>query len=700
MRLWWCDVSQITTLKGVGPKCAERLAHLHIFTVQDLLFHLPLRYEDRSRIHDIATLQAGDRVLIEGVVQSTQLVGARRYLKCVMMDATGATIDLIFFHFAKTHQKRLSYLRGTVRCFGEVRRGFSGHLEIVHPEYALSEHIISGSVLSLSPCLSPVYPTTKGVFQITWRKLMRQALQLLQQENYLPELLPESILKEFNFFSLTKALELIHFPPVEVNPVELLEGRHPAQQRLIFEELIAHQLGLQQLRHCARSNVAIAIPATNRFSKHLLAQLSFQLTRAQDRVIAEIQQDLMRSTPMLRLVQGDVGSGKTIMSCFAALQVIEAGYQVALMAPTEILAEQHFQNFSRWLTPLGISVEILLGKQTITVHNAVQSRLRSGEIQLIIGTHALFQDDIEFKNLALLIIDEQHRFGVHQRLALMEKGLKTGYFPHQLIMTATPIPRTLAMTAYADLDFSVIDELPPGRKPISTVLISSTKRDEVIARARVHCQSKKQAYWICTLIDESEIVQCQAAETTAHHLQELLHELRVGLIHGRLKSDEKSAMMEAFQRGDIHLLVATTVVEVGVDVSNASLMIIENPERLGLAQLHQLRGRVGRGDNASFCVLLYQHPLSDIAKKRLTVMRETQDGFLIAEEDLQMRGPGDVLGSRQSGLMQLRVADLIRDQHLLPVVQTVSQLLVKNYPQTVVQLTQRWVGSDIKYIHA
>ncbi|MCX7121343.1 MAG: ATP-dependent DNA helicase RecG [Gammaproteobacteria bacterium] len=688
----------ITTLKGVGPKCAELLAHLNILTVQDLLLHLPLRYEDRSRIYSLSEVKPGDRVLIEGVIESVQIVGARRYLKCVVRDGA-RVIDLVFYYFAPSHHQRLLALRGRVRCFGEVRFGFSGHLEITHPEYASVDQIVADSVLSLSPCLLPVYPATKGLQQNVLRKLMRQALLLLLKENILPELLPDAILKEFNFLPLNEALQFIHFPPINVNAEALLQGKHPAFQRLIIEELIAHQLSLQQLRRTAQLNVSISLSRAHEYEKKLLAQLPFQLTNAQNRVLAEIQNDLQKTTPMLRLIQGDVGSGKTVVACFAALNAIAQGFQVALMAPTEILSGQHFKNFVLWLSPLGVKVDLLLGRQSAAERKLIKSKLIAGEINLIIGTHALFQSDVEFKNLSLLIIDEQHRFGVHQRLALMEKGLKSGIFPHQLIMTATPIPRTLAMTAYADLDFSVIDELPPGRKPISTILISASKRDEIIARVKEHCRVS-QAYWICTLIDESELLQCQAAETTFNILKKELSELRVGLIHGRLKSDEKNIIMSAFQNGEIDLLVATTVVEVGVDVANASLMIIENPERLGLSQLHQLRGRVGRGSEASFCVLLYQHPLSDIAKKRLSLMRETQDGFVIAEQDLQMRGPGDVLGARQSGLMQLRIADLMRDQHLLSIAQALSQQLISHHLISVPLLIQRWIAAEIKYLHA
>jgi ATP-dependent DNA helicase RecG len=688
----------ITTLKGVGPKCAELLSHLHFLSVEDLLFHLPLRYEDRSKIHVIASVKPGDHVLVEGDIHDIQIVGARQYVRCTLSDNSGASIDLTFFYFTQGHQKRLLAMRGRVRCFGEIRRGFSGHLEIVHPEYAAVNQISEGSVLTLSPCLSPIYPTTKGLQQITLRKLMKQALEILQRENTLPELLPDTLLQQFNFLSLTKALEIVHFPPLDANPDILLQVKHPAQQRLIFEELLAHQLSLQQLRRETQKNQAIALPIQNQLASQFMSQLPFQLTGAQARVVSEIQQDLNQSKPMLRLVQGDVGSGKTVVSAIAALQAIEAGFQVALMVPTEILSEQHYHTFLSGFSPLGICVELLLGRQTASEQRDIKSRLASGDIHLIIGTHALFQQDVEFKNLALLIIDEQHRFGVHQRLSLMKKGLKTGFFPHQLIMTATPIPRTLAMTAYADLDFSVIDELPPGRKPILTTLISATRRDEVIDRVRANCELKKQAYWVCTLIDESEMLQCQAAETTAAQLREQLPTLQIGLIHGRLKSMEKNAVMEKFVSGEIDLLVATTVIEVGVDVANASLMIIENPERLGLSQLHQLRGRVGRGDAASFCALLYQHPLSEIAKQRLSVMRETQDGFVIAEQDLQMRGPGDVLGVRQSGLMQLRVADLIRDQHLLSIVQTVGQQLIKDHPELISKIAGRWVGAQAQYL--
>lgn len=688
----------ITTLKGAGPKIAERLSQINIFTLQDLLFHLPSRYEDRSRIYSFSEIKPGNRVLIEGAIQSLHFMGARKYLKCVVSDGLHQ-LDLIFYYYTAGHYKNLLKQTGIMRFFGEVRIGFSGHLEITHPEYAPVNEITGDSTLSLSPCLLPIYSTTKGLTQPTIRKFMQQALRLLSQETVLPELMPDAILTQFNFLPLHDALQLIHFPPIDIDPTQLLTHQHPAQQRFIFEELIAHQLMLQKMRQSTRKNTSIALPIAAQLERQFKNKLAFELTGAQERVLADIQQDLSQSTPMLRLVQGDVGSGKTVVAVMAALQALNAGYQVAFMAPTEILCEQHYGTFLQWLSHLSISVALLTGRQTLAEQKSIKSKLLSGDIRLIVGTHALFQQDVQFKNLALFVIDEQHRFGVQQRLALMEKGLSNGYFPHQLIMTATPIPRTLAMTAYADLDISVIDELPAGRKPISTVLVSADRRDEMIERVKAHCQSA-QAYWVCTLIDESDAVQCQAAETTAQTLQKQLPGLRIGLVHGRLKSDEKNAMMQAFKAGEIDLLVATTVVEVGVDVANATLIVIENPERLGLAQLHQLRGRVGRGRDASFCVLLYQHPLSEIAKKRLSIMRETQDGFVIAEHDLTIRGPGDVLGVRQSGLATLRMADLMRDRHLLSNAHSVGQEIVKKYPDVVPLLIERWVGAEIKYLQA
>lgn len=689
----------VTLLKGAGPKCAERLAQLNIVTVQDLLFHLPFRYEDRTRVYRIAEIKPGDRVLFEGRVQSLEFFGRKRYLRCVIVDDTHRQIDIVFFQFGHYHEKHLAGIKGPIRFFGEAQIGLMGRLQIAHPEYIAMVDMQDNGALSLSPCLLPVYPSVKGLSQILWRKLMRQALVLLDKNN-LPELFPEIILKNFELFSLSEALHWIHFPPIEVNLSQLKRCQHPAQKRLIMEELLAHQLHLQASRAVLRQNTAYSIKINENQKEKLLSQLPFQLTQAQRRVLAEIENDLTCSAPMLRLVQGDVGSGKTIVGCFAALQVIANGYQAAFMAPTEILAEQHYQNFLKWLSPLGVEVILLTGKQPLSIQNQLKSQIQSGQAQLIVGTHALFQKDVHFHRLALLIIDEQHRFGVQQRLTLMEKGAIDHVLPHQLMMTATPIPRTLAMTAYADLDISVIDELPPGREPITTALIAEEKREDIIARIHAHCSLRKQAYWVCTLIDPSDVLECQAAEVTAQALSAKLVGLRVGLVHGRLKSEEKKAVMTDFQSGKIDVLVATTVIEVGVDVPNASLMIIENPERLGLSQLHQLRGRVGRGKDASYCVLLYKSPLSDVTKQRLTVMRESQDGFWIAEQDLKLRGPGDVLGVRQSGLMQFKVADLVRDEDFLPVVEKLAKALNGFDAALSELLIARWIGAAKKYLNA
>lgn len=686
----------IHTLKGVGPKLAEHLQTLHITTVESLLFHLPFRYEDRSRVFSISTLRVGDRVLIEGTIVSMQIMGARHYLRCTLSDGSQRSMQLVFFHFAKTHQQKLSSAK-RIRCFGEVRFGMQGGLEMVHPEYAYVDQIAQNHFLSLTPGLSPVYSTVKGLRQVTLRKLMQQALQLLQTKNILPELLPESLRAHFKTFSLQQALQWIHFPPVDVNSEALLLAQYPAQKRLIFEELLARQLSLKLLRKTVREKKSFQLMQTDAWQKKLRLVLPFQLTASQEKVLSEINQDLLSEKPMMRLLQGDVGSGKTIVACLTALKAIESGFQVALMVPTEILAEQHYYNFEKWLRPLGISLNVLLGKQTSSLQNEIKKKLKCGEIQFIIGTHALFQKSVSFQNLALIIIDEQHRFGVHQRLALLEKSNRDEKIPHQLIMTATPIPRTLSMTAYADLDVSTITELPPGRKPITTILLSNIKRGDVVARVHENCVAKKQAYWICTAIEESDELECEAAEKTVAQLRSQLSDLHIGLVHGRLKPLEKNQVMMQFSRGEIDLLVATTVVEVGVDVPNASLMIIENAERLGLAQLHQLRGRVGRGMQSSYCVLLYQTPLSEIAKKRLHIMRETQDGFKIAEVDLSMRGPGDVLGAQQSGLVAMRVADLMRDATLLPLVDAASCALFESHADTIPLLVDRWVGSAQRY---
>lgn len=688
------DATPVTALKGVGPRNAEKLAKIGITTVQDILFHLPFRYQDRTRITPLGSLRPGDQAVVEGVVDATDIrFGRRRSLLVRLSDGTGS-ITLRFFHFSSAQKATLS--RGVrLRCFGEVRNG-PASFEIVHPEY---QRIDDSGDSAMEESLTPVYPTTDGMHQLTWRGMAEKALALLGEDT-LPEWLPDEILSRFKLQDLGKAIRYLHRPPPDADQHLLLEGLHPAQQRLAFEELMAHQLSLRVMRQRQRRIDAPALIAKGELRKGFLKILPFSLTKAQQRVVEEIGHDLRLQHPMMRLIQGDVGSGKTVVAALAALQAVEAGHQVALMAPTELLAEQHLQSFREWLEPLGLEVAWLTGRHKGKAREKVLKAIADGDVRVVVGTHALFQEDVLFDRLGLVIIDEQHRFGVHQRMALREKGRHNGRVPHQLIMTATPIPRTLAMTAYADLDISVIDELPPGRKPVVTVVISDSRRDEVVARVRNACLEGRQAYWVCTLIEESEALQCQAAEDAAVLLKEALPELNTGLVHGRLKPVEKEAVMAAFKSGELNLLVATTVIEVGVDVPNASLMIIENPERLGLAQLHQLRGRVGRGAQKSHCVLMYHPPLSGNAQERLRVMRETSDGFVIAQKDLELRGPGEVLGTRQTGEMQFRIADLMRDQSLLEETQKAAEQLLQRSPERVKPLLRRWIGEKQQYIDA
>jgi len=690
------DNMPITQLKGIGPRNAEKLAKIGIRTVQDVLFHLPLRYQDRTRIRPIGSLRAGDQVVVEGVVELADVrFGRRRSLLVALADGTGA-IRLRFFHFSSAQKANLS--PGVrLRCFGEVRKGPSS-LELVHPEYQRLSEVDSAP---MEESLTPVYPTTEGMHQLAWRGISDKALRLLEaQPDSLPEWLPNELLSRFRLPDLAAAVRYLHRPPPNASQATLLQGEHPAQRRLAFEELLAHQLSLRQLRLRQQRIAAPALTGNGELKQTLLRQLPFQLTAAQQRVMAEVSRDLAQEHPMLRLVQGDVGSGKTVVSALAALQTVESDHQVALMAPTELLAEQHLCNFRLWLEPLGLEVAWLTGRHKGRSREQILTPLADGITRVVVGTHALFQEDVLFSALGLVIIDEQHRFGVHQRMALREKGAEHGRVPHQLIMTATPIPRTLAMTAYADLDISVIDELPPGRSPVTTVAIPDSRRDEVMERVRVACRQGRQAYWVCTLIEESEVLQCQAAEESLAQLAESLPELHIGLVHGRLKAAEKEVTMQAFQGGELDLLVATTVIEVGVDVPNASLMIIENPERLGLAQLHQLRGRVGRGMVESHCVLMYHPPLSANAQERLAVLRRTGDGFAIAQKDLELRGPGEVLGTRQTGEMQFRIADIMRDQSLLPEMQLAADLMLESYPQRVAPLIRRWIGQKEQYINA
>ena len=684
--------SSVTALRGVGDRVADKLKALGIETIQDVLFHLPSRYEDRTRIAPIGSLRPGERIAIEGEIELTEVVYRRRRMLVSRLADGSGSIMLRFFHFSRQQQKGLS--RGTrVRCYGEVRGGMGG-FEMVHPEY---QRIAEGEELPMEESLTAIYPTTEGVHQLSLRKLTDQALALIDRDTVIEELLPPGVYQDNSGFSLAEALQFLHRPPPDASIELIKSGMHPCQQRLAFEELLAHNVSMQRIRRRIKQYAAPAMVGGKGLYDKLTRQLGFDLTAAQSRVIAEIIADLKTPHPMMRLVQGDVGSGKTVVATVAALQAIESGYQVALMAPTEILAEQHFQNLDNWLTPLGVELAWLSGKQKGKSRQQAMYSVESGEAQLVVGTHALFQDEVVFQNLGLIIVDEQHRFGVHQRLKLMEKGMQQGARPHQMIMTATPIPRTLAMSAYADLDTSVIDELPPGRLPVTTVVVPEERRDEIVARVRLASTEGKQVYWVCPLIEDSDVLQAQAATETEAMLKELLPEVRTQLIHGRLKSAEKEQIMQSFKAADIDLLVATTVIEVGVDVPNASLMIIENAERLGLSQLHQLRGRVGRGSEKSACVLMYKSPLGAVAKERLSIMRETTDGFEIARRDLEIRGPGEVLGTRQTGVLDLRVADLMRDQELMPRVVAASKQIFDEYPHVVEPLLHRWLKQGLQF---
>jgi ATP-dependent DNA helicase RecG len=685
------DERPVTSLRGVGPALAATLDRLGLRTVQDMLFHLPLRYEDRTRVVPIGTLRAGDRAVIEGEIQLAEVVfRRRRALLCRIADGSGF-LTLRFFHFSAAQQESLT--RGArLRCFGEVRPGPAG-LEIVHPEY---RKIVPGISEAAGDSLTPVYPTTEGVQQGRMRALTSLALAQLQGGGLRDWVTPE-VLGMVGLPSLEGALRYVHRPPPDADIEALNAGHHPSQRRLAFEELLAHQISLRLLREAADRDDAWPLQRRTDLVDRCLAQLPFQLTAAQRRVWNEVSVDLERLHPMMRLVQGDVGSGKTVVAALAALRAVEHGAQAAVMAPTELLAEQHARNFTGWLDPLGVRVGLLTGRLTGKARAALAQDLAGGAVQVAVGTHALFQEGVEFARLALVIVDEQHRFGVHQRMQLREKGRTDGRYPHQLVMTATPIPRTLAMTAYADLDVSIIDELPPGRTPVRTVVLPDARRDEVVARIDAACRAGRQAYWVCPLIDESDAVRHQAAEETAATLSAALPGVRVGLVHGRMPGSRKDAVMTAFKQGQLDLLVATTVIEVGVDVPNASLMVIENAERMGLAQLHQLRGRVGRGTVESTCVLLYAPPLTPIARERLGVLRDTNDGFEVARRDLELRGPGELLGTRQTGLMQLKVAELVRDSDLLPGVQRAADLMLGGPRANIEALLRRWIGDGERF---
>jgi len=680
----------IASLKGVGAQTLKKLERLGLHTLQDLLFHLPLRYEDRTRIVPLASLRSGDHALIEGRVELTETLPTGRRSLVIRLSDESSHITLRFFHFTQDQRRQFEPGR-LLRCYGEVREGFYGR-EINHPDYRLITDSEAGQPEST---LTPVYPLTEGLHQKAVRRLIAQALVMADRVR---DWLPPGITPARHDYSLAEALRLLHAPPA--GSTELAPSIQAARQRLIFEELLAHHLSLSQFRARMQTHRAPALGINQKTATEFRDSLPFALTSAQQRVIKEITADLGRPHPMMRLVQGDVGSGKTIVAAFAALTALASQHQVAIMAPTELLAEQHSQSFRQWLEPLGVTLAFLSGKAKGEARRQTMESLANGTAGVVIGTHALFQEQVVFHNLGLVIIDEQHRFGVHQRLALREKGGTQGGYPHQLIMTATPIPRTLAMIGYADLDLSIIDERPPGRTPVRTTVLPTTRREDIIDRIQNWIGHGRQVYWVCTLIEESEVLQAEAAERAAERLTAALPDLRIALIHGRLKPVEKDAVMQQFKAATIDVLVATTVIEVGVDVPNASLMVIENAERLGLAQLHQLRGRVGRGPGEAHCVLLYQPPLGETARERLGILRESDDGFVIAEKDMEIRGPGELLGTRQTGQVQFRIADLVRDAALVESVHQAADELTRIHPEHIQPLIERWLGQVAQYVEA
>jgi len=671
------------------PALRAKLAKLGLRTDFDLVLHLPLRYEDETVLTPIAEARHGTPVLVEGDIVSSEVAyRPRRQLVLKVRDASGL-VFVRFLNFYPSQAKTLAAGR-RVRLFGEVRPGFFGG-EMVHPRY----RVLHGAA-PLPTSLTPVYPTTAGVSQQVLRQLIDGALARAD----LAETLPEALRARHDLEPFAAAVLALHRPPPDVDAAALETRTHPAWRRMKFDELLGQQLSMQLHYRARRRQRAPALAAVGNLTGGLLKRLPFRLTRAQVRAWGEIERDLAAPHPMHRLLQGDVGSGKTVVAGLAALRAVENGWQAAVMAPTEILAEQHHRKFAEWLAPLGVRVAWLAGGQSARERRAALGSVASGETQISIGTHALFQEKVAFAQLGLAIVDEQHRFGVRQRLALRAKGEAEALQPHQLMMSATPIPRTLSMSYYADLDVSLIDELPPGRKPIVTKLVAETRREEVVGRIRDACRAGRQAYWVCPLIEESEALELKTALETHARLATELPGIAVGLVHGRLPAAEKAAVMDAFKAGRVQLLVATTVIEVGVDVPNASLMVIEHAERFGLAQLHQLRGRVGRGATESACILLYQNPLSDGARHRLKVIYEHTDGFRIAHEDMLLRGPGEVLGARQSGVPLLRFADLARDEALLADARAAADLMLDRHPELAVQHAARWASGRAELMGA
>ncbi len=670
----------IADIKAFSKPLIANLNKLGISNIQGLLLHLPLRYIDETRITSIRDLRLGDSTQVEGeIVHAEVSYKPRKALIARLQDASGQ-LTLRFLNFYPSQIAALKV--GTkLRVYGEVRSGFFGY-EMVHPSCKAV-----GTQTTVAETLTPVYPTVAGLTQANLRK----AISIAMSQDAMTETLPASVYQRFNFPNFANSLRSLHNPLPDADLQALETHATPEWQRLAFDELLAQQLSMRKHYARRRSVDAPQFKASKHLVSALLKSLPFTLTAAQQKVALEIQHDLTQAHPMQRLLQGDVGSGKTIVACMAALQSVESGWQVALMSPTEILAEQHYRKMLSWLEPLGISIAWLTGSQSKKDRIASLASIASGDAQLVIGTHALFQEAVSFKKLGLAIIDEQHRFGVQQRLALRQKGQPE---PHQLMMTATPIPRTLSMSYYADLDVSVIDALPPGRSPIVTKLVSDERRDEILQRVREACKQGNQAYWVCPLIEESETLQLQTANDTYALLQTEFPELKVGLVHGRMKPAEKQAVMAAFSAGETQLLVATTVIEVGVDVPNASLMVIEHAERMGLSQLHQLRGRVGRGAAKSTCILLYQNKLSETARARLKIIYESNDGFAIAQADLHLRGPGEFMGVRQSGVPMLKIADLERDTHLLETAKSMADELLNHYPNEVQRHLDRWMSTS------
>ena len=685
----------IDSVTSVTPICAsksvlEKLARLGINNELDLILHLPIRYEDETHLYPISYAPEGKVTQVEGViVHSEVIVHPRRQLVCQVEDSSGI-LFMRFFNFYGSQVR--TYIAGTrVRLLGEIRSGYLG-MEMIHPKCRI---VREGDLLA--DTLTPVYSTTAGLTQKMLSKLIGQVLNRHRNVD-LAETLPNKIIDQFQLIGFKDSVMQLHYPSPETSIESLQTRTHSAWNRVKFDELLAQQLSMR-IHYCQRrSRSAPILVQKHEMTQALLQQLAFRLTAAQEKTFAEVSDDLATPHPMQRLLQGDVGSGKTVVAALAALQAIENGYQVVLMAPTEILAEQHFQKLSAWLLPLGVTVAWLSGSQKKKQRQAALDAIATGAAMLATGTHALFQEQVEFSQLGLAIIDEQHRFGVYQRLALRLKGIKTDSVPHQLMMSATPIPRTLSMSYYADLDISVIDELPPGRTPVVTKLIAESRRNEIISRIQSACHQGKQVYWVCPLIEESETLQLKTVLETYENLSVIFPDLKIGLVHGRLHTQEKSAVMKLFRQGEIQLLVATTVIEVGVDVPNASLMVIEHAERMGLSQLHQLRGRIGRGTDASICILMYQKPLSEIARKRLKIIFENTDGFEIARQDLHLRGPGEFLGARQSGVPMLRFSDLEQDGKLLEAAQIVTEDMLSNFPQLTQRHIQRWLGEKNEYL--